>query len=227
MKIHSVKRKLVRQLQPHHDHPRHPEKEDVQSSLEKRGRIERLQVICMIWPSHHREGEEARGKPCVEDVRIPLKHDLVATTPQKLFSLDVCILLTPGHHPTIIALHIRLDHAPLSLLGREPCRNLMSPPKLPAHAPIANVVQPLKPRLLMVSGDNLQLPIAHRIRGPFRHAATVHIPLGRDHRLEDVSGAGAKAQAHLVGLLPNVKPLLLERLLHSDTGIVTHHPLEL
>mmetsp|Transcript_20615 Transcript_20615/g.42993 ORF Transcript_20615/g.42993 Transcript_20615/m.42993 type:complete len:567 (-) Transcript_20615:452-2152(-) len=227
MKVNSMEWKLVSQLQTHHDHPRYPKENNIQSSLEKGGWVERLQVVCLLRPTHHGEREEARGEPCIKNIGITFKYNFIAAASKELFCLGVCILLTPCHHPTIITLHVRLQNPSLSFLGSKPRRNLMPPPKLPAHAPIANVIQPLKPRLFVISRYNLQLFIAHSIRGPFRHATAVHVPLGRDHRLENVSRTRTQAQTHLIGFLPYVQAFFLQRLLYRNTGIITHQPLKL
>mmetsp|Transcript_23058 Transcript_23058/g.41371 ORF Transcript_23058/g.41371 Transcript_23058/m.41371 type:complete len:458 (-) Transcript_23058:25-1398(-) len=227
MKVHGMEWKLVSQMQTHHNHPCHPEEKNITSSLKERGWVECLQIACLLRPTHHGEGEKARGEPRIKNILITFKYNFITTASKKLFCLGVCILLTPGNHPTIITLHVCLQHSSLSLLGRKPRWNLMSPPKLPTHTPITNIIQPMEPRLFMVGGNNLQLSITHYIRSAFGHTIAVDIPLGCDHGLKDVSRTGAQAQTHFVGFFANVKALFLERLLDGNTGIVSHHTFEL
>src|SRR5207302_5396071 len=51
-----------------HDHPRHPEKEDVESGGENVGRIEDAQVGGVVGPAHRRKRPESRREPGVEYV---------------------------------------------------------------------------------------------------------------------------------------------------------------
>mmetsp|Transcript_18515 Transcript_18515/g.40082 ORF Transcript_18515/g.40082 Transcript_18515/m.40082 type:complete len:336 (-) Transcript_18515:391-1398(-) len=227
MKVHGMEWKLVSQVQAHHNHPCHPEEKNVRTSLKEGCWVECLQIVRLLRPSHDREGEKARGEPCVKNILITFKYDIFATTSKKCFCFDVCILLTPCHQPAIIVRHVRFQNSLLTLLGRKPRWNLMTPPKLPAHAPITNVIQPMEPRLFMIGRYNLQFLIAHRVRGLFGHSIAVDIPLESNHGFKNITRAGAQTQAHFVGFLSDVKALFIQRLLDSNASVVTHQTLEL
>ncbi len=44
MTIHFLERHLPRELDPQHNHPRHPEEEDIPTGLKKRRRVEFLEI---------------------------------------------------------------------------------------------------------------------------------------------------------------------------------------
>ena len=68
----------VRQMQTHHDHPRHPEEQDVEPGLEQLGGVEGLQVVRVVGPTEDREREEARAEPGIEHVFVLVEGELVA-----------------------------------------------------------------------------------------------------------------------------------------------------
>ena len=103
----------------------------------------------------------------------------------------------------------------------------MTPPKLPADAPVANVIKPHEPSLFVLLGYDLELSVADGIGRALGHAIAVDIPLGGNHGLENISRSGAQAETHLIRLLANVQPLLLKGLLNGNTSVVAHHTLEL
>lgn len=92
MKVDSVEWKLVSQLQAHHNHPCDPEEKNVTSSLKEGCWVERLQIVCLLRPSHDREGEKTRGEPRVKDVRITFNYEFIAAASKKFFSFGVRIL---------------------------------------------------------------------------------------------------------------------------------------
>lgn len=87
-----MERKLIGQLQTHHNHARHPEEQNVQPRFEEGSGVERLKVVCLFRPSHDREGEEARGEPRVEDVLVAFEHEVVAGATEEFLRLGVGIL---------------------------------------------------------------------------------------------------------------------------------------
>src|SRR5205085_12355432 len=78
VQVHRMKRWLVRELQPEHDHPRHPEEQDVVARLHDGGRIEHAQVARVFGPAERAEGPETGGKPRVQDIRILMELRAVA-----------------------------------------------------------------------------------------------------------------------------------------------------
>mmetsp|Transcript_4939 Transcript_4939/g.10911 ORF Transcript_4939/g.10911 Transcript_4939/m.10911 type:complete len:239 (+) Transcript_4939:1371-2087(+) len=227
MKVHRVERKLIRQLQSHHNHPCNPKEKNIQSSLKERSGVECLEIVRLLWPSQDGEGEESRREPSVEYIFVAFEDNFIARASKELFSLIVGIFFTASDNPTIIALHIRLQNSLLSLLRSKPCRNLMPPPQLTTDTPIPNIIQPLEPRLFVFHGKDLQLSIPHSIGRSFSHITAIDIPLGSNHRFKNVTGTRTETQTHFVGFFSLVQTLLLERFLNGNTGIVTHHTLEL
>merc|ERR1719209_2436083 len=59
---------VAEQLLSKEDHPSNPEKDDIMASLQKRAWEESRQVIRLIRPAKHREGEESRREPGVENI---------------------------------------------------------------------------------------------------------------------------------------------------------------
>ena len=103
----------------------------------------------------------------------------------------------------------------------------MAPPQLARDAPVADVLEPAEPRLLVLVGVDLEVAVAHRVGRSLRHPAAVDPPLRLEHRLDDVAGARALAEPHLVGRLAAVEAERLEPLEHLDARVEAHHPREL
>ena len=70
MNIDRVERHFLHEMQRHHDHPRDPKEDDVKAGDQYRCRVERLQVISVIWPAEGRKRPQCRGKPSIEHVVI-------------------------------------------------------------------------------------------------------------------------------------------------------------
>ena len=61
---------LAHQLLAEEDHPGDPEEEDVVTGLEKRARVEELELVGGLGPTEHREREERGREPGVENVLV-------------------------------------------------------------------------------------------------------------------------------------------------------------
>ena len=61
---------LVHELEPHHDHPGHPEEDDVEPRDHQRGRVEVFELRGIVRPAHRGEGPERAAEPGVQDVLI-------------------------------------------------------------------------------------------------------------------------------------------------------------
>jgi hypothetical protein len=79
----------------------------------------------------------------------------------------------------------------------------------------------------VVVGHEAQAPLAHRRRRVRAHLAARHVPLRLDERLDDVAGARADAEAHLVVRLAAVEPELCEPLDDGLACVEAHHASEL
>ena len=66
------------ELDPEHDHARNPEEENIPASLEDGHWVELLHVGGLVGPAEGREGPEAGGEPCVEDIGVLLKSEILA-----------------------------------------------------------------------------------------------------------------------------------------------------
>jgi len=95
--------------------------------------------------------------------------------------------------------HIHPSH--LDVVGWD----TVPPPELTRHAPITDVVEPTEPRLVVLLGDDLQVAMPHRVGSALGHVAAVDPPLRLEHRLDNVLGARAAAEAHLVVRLATVQ----------------------
>ena len=58
------------ELEPGHDHPRHPEEEDLARGGEEAGRVEGAQLRRVVGPAERREGPDRRAEPGVEHVLL-------------------------------------------------------------------------------------------------------------------------------------------------------------
>src|SRR5215472_342594 len=124
-------------MQSHHHHPRNPEEDDVEAGDERTGRIEALQLRCLVGPAQGRERPQRGRKPRVE-------HILVAPD---VFAREARALLRTGAN---IAASLSRELSDLDAMGKCVCdriifrlgneyfairsipgRYLMSPPDLP------------------------------------------------------------------------------------------------
>ena len=67
---HLLEGDLARELHAHHDHPRHPEEQDVMASLQQRRGVKLREVCSLLGPLEYREWEESRGEPGVQHIII-------------------------------------------------------------------------------------------------------------------------------------------------------------
>ncbi len=65
-----AERDVAGELDPHHDHPRDPEEEDLARGGEEAGRIEGAQLRGVVGPAERRERPDRRAEPGVEDVLL-------------------------------------------------------------------------------------------------------------------------------------------------------------
>src|SRR6266511_424878 len=70
-----------------------------------------------------------------------------------------------------------------------PYRDAMSPPQLPADAPVLDVFEPVEIGLLKAFGHNLDASISHCCKRGFCQWFDCHKPLRGDHRLDDFATA--------------------------------------
>ena len=85
MQEHLIKGKLVRQLQGHHHHPSYPEEENIVAGLQELPGEEGFEVgIFFVGPVHGGKGEQTRGEPSVQNVRILFNGQFVGSGAEAL-----------------------------------------------------------------------------------------------------------------------------------------------
>ncbi len=123
--IHLAKRNLRGELEAQHDHAGDPEENDVEAGDQDRRRIISAQLARVPGPPLRGEGPQSRGEPGVEDVLV---------LPQRGGRVDAM-------HPARFGFAVR-DVAPAFVVV--PCRDPVSPPQLPADAPVLDVAHPFE-----------------------------------------------------------------------------------
>ena len=56
MHVDSVEGHFIAKMQGHHDHPRHPEKDDVKARDEHGTGVEQAQLLGFLWPAQSGKG---------------------------------------------------------------------------------------------------------------------------------------------------------------------------
>ena len=67
-----AERDVAHELEPEHDHPGHPQEDDVARREQHVGRVEGAQLRRVVGPAERRERPQLRGEPGVEHVRVRL-----------------------------------------------------------------------------------------------------------------------------------------------------------
>jgi len=129
---------IAHELQTHHNHPGHPEEQNIEAGDQRRGRIIGFEFRCLIRPSQRRKGPEGRRKPGIEHIGIA-QQLLTATggtasrsclRDDRLGALQYDGSIVHGDDLLCVA-------------GEAvPGRNLMSPPDLAGDAPVFDVPHP-------------------------------------------------------------------------------------
>mmetsp|Transcript_6766 Transcript_6766/g.16439 ORF Transcript_6766/g.16439 Transcript_6766/m.16439 type:complete len:545 (-) Transcript_6766:224-1858(-) len=178
-----IERQLVCQREPHHDHPRDPEEQNIVPGFQHRRRIKLGKVHRLrLGPPKHRERKEPRREPRIQHILILNQLVDRNLAPELLLGLKQRVLLCATHKPLLHALRIeRLVRG-----------NPMAPPQLPRNAPVADVIEPAVPIHAEDLRQNRELAAARRVRGALRHFPAVDPPLRLEHRLDDVRGLGAE-----------------------------------
>ena len=192
------------EAQPGHDHPRHPQEDDLPRGHQHVGRIEAAQVGGVLGPAEDREGPERAAEPGVEDVGV-------------VTELGAPALRAGGgvHDP---------GEAVAVAAGRH--RDGVAEPELAADAPVADVAHPVE-----VDGGEAPGVEAHLLglddgdRG-LGERAHRHPPLLADQRLEHALAAVAVAHGVDVLLLPHHQAELAQRLGHRHPGLVDGQAVE-
>mmetsp|Transcript_29964 Transcript_29964/g.66341 ORF Transcript_29964/g.66341 Transcript_29964/m.66341 type:complete len:200 (-) Transcript_29964:1398-1997(-) len=177
---------LPGQLDAHHHHASHPEEQDVVPSLHHLCGVERLEVrgLC-VGPAQCAEGPQTRGEPGVKYVLLLPQGHTLAVQPARLVQ---GLRLTARHHPLVTAalggsccLRLAAEHVPHG--------DAVTPPQLPADAPVLDVLQPVVVDLLKPVRDEADVALLHRLQGGGGQGGHAHKPLLAHQRLNDLTTA--------------------------------------
>ena len=170
MQIDRVKRDLVYHSFLHHDHPCHPEEQNIRARDKHICREVALHLVGVFGPAKCTNRPEARREPRVENIRVACKR--FAT---RLFKrLCLCCSAVMGAFVII------------------PNWDLMAPPELTGDAPRLDIFQPVIICFLTTFRHDLDLAIAHSIQRRTDHFLSIDKPLICQHRLDHHFGAIAK-----------------------------------
>ena len=159
------------EVDPRHDHARHPEEEDLRGGHEHVGRVEGAQVGRVVRPPErgHRP-EPARG-PGVEHVFV-LAHGAVAVGAARR------VLAERRGPPARIA----VEH-----------RDPVPPPQLPRDVPVADGLHPVHVHPFPALGEHAHAAVLHRLEGGGGQRRHLHEPLIAEARLHHRFAAIAAA----------------------------------
>ena len=168
------------ELEPGHDHPRHPEEEDLARGGEEAGRVEGAQLGRVVGPAERGEGPDRRAEPGVEHVLL-----LAQLAAAGAAALGRPVL---GDEGLLAGVAV-------------PDRDPVAPPELARDAPGADLAHPVEVDPLPLAGRDphlVALDHLDRRRRQLVHAAE---PLQRDQRLDPLAGAVREGNGVGVGLL--------------------------
>ena len=137
VQVDIAERHLAHELEPGHDHPRHPEEQNLRGGNQHVAGIERLQVIGLVGPAKRAERPERGREPGVQYVGILIELGATALT-------AFAGILPPNEHRVTAA--------------TVPNRDAVAPPELPGDAPVANVLQPVLVNAAPVLGGESDRP---------------------------------------------------------------------
>ena len=147
---------FVHEFEPHHDHPGHPEEDDVKPRHHERRGIEVIERWGPFGPAHRGEGPERAAEPGVQDVLI--LSDVPAAA-----LLALC--------------GVRLGDGDVPAVGAGPGRDAVPPPQLTGDAPVPDVLHPVKVRLLPLRGRPRDAPLFDGLNAALRKRLRPDEPL--------------------------------------------------
>ncbi len=162
-----TERNFLFEFQSHHNHPRHPEENNVITCYQHACRIELPQFHRVFRPAHSRKGPQGGAKPSIQHVRILLDSAAAMRT---------CRQIIPRNNGFATAFAV-------------PSGNAMTPPNLPGNTPVANIFQPVQIRAAETLRHKLHPPVPHYFHRRFRQGLHFHKPLFRHQRLHNSAAA--------------------------------------
>ena len=158
------------EIEPGHDHARHPEIEDLLRRREQVGRIEVGQIRRVLRPAEGGMGPESGREPGVQDIFV---LPTVVCAQRGLRLLSGSREAVPP--PSAAAFRRRVG---------PPDGDTVSPPKLTTDAPGPNVLHPAQIHVFVTVRHKTDLILLHDLDGRGGERLHVHEPLLRQQRLD-------------------------------------------
>jgi len=196
MQEDGVEWELVFEFKTHHDHSSHPEEEDITTCFEKVSWIERLQVICLFWPSHSCKWEKTRGEPSIEDILILSEFNFRGINTESLGSVFQGFLMVTANNEMVVVVDIWVVNHSWDLDKIH--WDSVTPPKLSGDAPVLDVFEPLVPSFLVELWNDLEILVSDGINRSFGHIFAINIPLWLEEWLNDIITLRAHTKSHWV-----------------------------
>ena len=162
MDIDSLERNILAEFQPHHDHARHPEENNIVACYKSAGRVELLQLRCLIRPAHGFKRPQSGAEPGIQHILI------LTEMPAAALRADI---------------HIGTGNDGLAAVIAVPGRDAVSPPQLAGNAPVADIVQPVAVNLGETLRHKFNIPVLYRLGSRLCQGFHLYKPLGGNHRL--------------------------------------------
>ena len=194
MQIHFFERHLARHIYPHHNHPRHPRKQNITRCLHYIQRIIRILLTCQPIRAHNRpmRAREPRIK------RILISIILHPT------NLNLRKIRPLVKNPFWRRRRLRLPKH----RNRDPPRNL------PRNVPVFQTPQIINQDFLLIRRIELNLPTLQSFNRPRRQPLHINKPLCFQHWLDHCATFIAMRHRVLNLLLASEQPLLLQLFQH-------------
>ena len=173
--VHLAEGHLIGELEGHHDHAGHPEKDDVEARDQHRGRIIGAQRRRVFGPPLRGKRPQRRGEPGVEYVLVLTQSHRVVET---MLGAGLCLVVR---------------HVPASLVV-VPGWYAVAPPELPADAPVLDVAHPLEVHAGPGFRHETHAAVGDGADGGLGQRLDVDEPLIGQQRLQD--GVAAVAARH-------------------------------
>ena len=164
--VNLAKGHVAHELEAHHDHACDPEKDDVETGDQHVARVELAECLRIVWPSQGAERPQRRREPRVEHVLVLAEcHVGTEIVPRadivfRVADVDVAVIIVPGG-------------------------DAMSPPQLPADAPVLDVVHPVEIGLRPVLRHEANAPRFNGFDGRLGKRFDFHVPLVGQVRFDD------------------------------------------
>ena len=188
------------------NHTDYPEENDIIAGYQDIGGIEVVQIFGLIRPSQGRERPQCRGEPGVQGIRVLGKVGLAT------LRTNLGHLLRYHDFTTIVTV----------VSG-----NPVSPPKLTADTPVADIVSPVKVGLVHTLGNQLDFAILYSFYRRFNQLIHLHKPLLFYQRLN--GGLATVMGAYIMGIVFNFykQPQLIHLFDDGFSCLVSVHAIEL